>query len=107
MRRTLFGAVLIALSGPSLAAQGYCGRITSLPDAWQIHTSEKTIWLVGNSEGPPDPKDIYGFLNTHLDCEKICCCILGSVKEERQPRRTLTLFTEVTGLKTCSGKVLR
>jgi hypothetical protein len=101
------GAVFVATLATGSLAKDFCGRITSLPDAWLVHTPGSTVWF--NAFDPPvsDSKAVYEFLNTHHDCDKVCCCIAGSVRTDRNPRRTSIVFTEVTGLKTCSGKVLR
>jgi hypothetical protein len=97
------GHCLAGASEHRIAAD-FCGRITSLPDAWQVHASEKIMWFVGDNEAPADHKDTCGFLNTRRDCDKIWCCISGSVKEERQPRRALTLLPRLPAGRRVSGR---
>lgn len=95
------GLIVIAASATSsLAAQDYCGRITSLPDGFVVKAKGGDIFFAGDNSMPPDPKGVYDYLNAnHKDSDRGCYCISGDVKAKR--------FASIGGLSRCGGATLR
>jgi hypothetical protein len=92
----------------SCAAQDFCGQIQSLPDAWLILDKSSKIYFSADTTGPTDQKDVYVYLNkNHSDSDRRCYCITGTVTRQSRGTGVVRVFTEVTGLKTCEGKILR
>jgi hypothetical protein len=66
------------------------------------------IYFSADTSGPTDQKDVYGYLNkNHSDSDHRCYCITGSVISQSRGTGVARVFTEVTGLKTCGGQILR
>lgn len=101
MNRIFIGVVLgLALTSSALAAQKYCGRIKSFPDGYEVITKGGKIFFAGDNSAPPDPKGIYGYLNTHgSDADHSCYCISGTASGGR--------FTAVSGLSKCGGGAIK
>jgi hypothetical protein len=106
MRKVFFAFMATLALTPAAQASDFCGRINSLPDAWTVLSGGSTVVFRGDNSMPPDSKDVYGYLNTHhSDSDKSCFCITGAA--EKWPHRKELFLTQVTGLKTCAGKIIR
>ena len=97
-------ALIAACVSSSYAAQDFCGRVTSLPDGWEVKSGRIDVILPTDDSIPPDPGDVLTYLEKNLS-DKVpnCLCINGEVRTGTG----VTVFTKLNGLRTCQGKVVR
>ncbi len=92
-----------ALSFAALSSEVYCGRLLDMPGSFELLHKNMNIWI----EDTRDPKNLTEYLNTQVK-RLSCYCIVGSIKPiVVQGDKNRYLFTEVSGLTTCQGKVIR
>jgi hypothetical protein len=94
-----------AMSLPALSSESYCGRLLYMPGSFELLHRNMNIWF---DEDTRDPKNLTEYLNTHVKQALSCYCIVGSLKPiVVQGHKNRYLFTEVSSLTTCLGKVIR